>query len=128
LPSYGWVSFDVSETQNLLSVIAKDEKLDDGQRQRLLAAAKDRLLHGFRDDTWFLQTKGTDYDLQPPALRKVAVVRTIYVEADGVALPEPDPANNLHNAYSWMTVHKFTPDRPVTYPFKDIKSLEVPSK
>jgi hypothetical protein len=57
LAPYGWVSFDVSETQNLLSAIAKDEKLNEGQRQRLLAAAKDRLLHGFRDNTWFLQTK-----------------------------------------------------------------------
>ncbi len=124
LPPYGWVSFDVSETQNLLSAIAKDEKLDEGQRQRLLAAAKNRLLHGFRDNTWFLQTKGTDYDLEPPATRRVAVVRTIYAEADGVALPEPDPANKQHNTYAWMTVHKFTPDRPVTYPFKDIKSLQ----
>jgi hypothetical protein len=26
-----------------------------------------------------------------------------------------------------MTVHKFTPDRPVTYPFKDIKSLQAPT-
>ena len=128
LPPYGWVSFDVSETQNLLSAIAKDETLDEGQRQRLLAAAKDRLLHGFRDGTWFLQTKGTDYDLEPPALRKVAVVRTIYAEADGVALPEPDPANNLHNTYAWMTVHNFSADRPVTYPFKDFKSLDVSSK
>jgi len=58
------------------------------------------------------------------ALALVAVVRTIYAEADGVALPEPDPANKQHNTYAWMTVHKFTPDRPVTYPFKDIKTLQ----
>jgi hypothetical protein len=51
-------------------------------------------------------------------------VRTTYAEADGVALPEPDPANEQRNTYSWMTVHTFTPDRPVTYPFKDFKSLE----
>ena len=56
------------------------------------------------------------------------MVRTIYAEADGVALPEPDPANNLHNTYAWMTVHNFSPDRPVTYPFKDFKSLDVSSK
>ena len=53
------------------------------------------------------------------------MVRTIYAEADGVALPEPDPANKQHNTYAWMTVHKFTPDRPVTYPFKDINSLQI---
>ena len=123
LPPYGWVSFDVSETQNLLLAIAQDGKLDQGQRQRLLTAAKERLLRGFRDNTWFLQTKGTDYDLEPPASKKVAVVRTIYAEADGIALPEPDPANKQRNTYAWMTVHKFTPDRPVTYPFKDYRSL-----
>ena len=123
LPPYGWVSFDVSETQNFLTAIAKDVSLDEPNRQNLMGLARDRLLHGFRDNTWFLQTKGTDYDLEPLAARRVAVVRTIYAEADGVALPEPDPANTQHNTYAWMTVHKFTPDRPVTYPFKDIKSL-----
>ena len=123
LTPYGWVSFDVSETQNFLAAIAKDVSLDEPSRQNLMGLAKDRLLHGFRDNTWFLQTKGTDYDLEPPAARRVAVVRTIYAEADGVALPEPDPANTQHNTYAWMTVHKFTPDRSVTYQFKDIKSL-----
>jgi transglutaminase-like putative cysteine protease len=128
LPSCGWVSFDVSETQNLLSAIAKDEKLDERQRQKLVAAAKERLLHGFRDNTWFLQTKGTDYELEPPASKKVAVVRTIYAEADGVALPEADPANKNQREFSWMTVHQYTPDRPVTYPFKDLTSLDPQSQ
>ena len=127
LPPYGWVSFDVSETQNLLTAIGKEPGLDEANRQRLTGLAKDRLLHGFRDNTWFLQTRGTDYDLEPPASRKAAVIRTIFAEADGVVLPEPDPANKQHNTYAWMTVHKFTPDRPVTYPFKDIKSLEGPT-
>ena len=126
LPPYGWVSFDVSETQNLLSAIAKDEKLDEGQRQRLLAAAKDRLLHGFRDNTWFLQTKGTDYELEPPATKRVAVVRTIYAEADGVPLPEADPANKQQRTFAWMTIHNYLPDRSVTYPFKDYESLQGP--
>jgi hypothetical protein len=27
-----------------------------------------------------------------------------------------------------MTVHNFSPDRPVTYPFKDFKRLDVSSK
>jgi transglutaminase-like putative cysteine protease len=123
LAPYGWVSFDVSETQNLLAIIAKDPNLDDAARKRYMRLAKERLLSGFRDNTWFLQTKGTDYDLEPPARKKVAVVRTIYAEADGVALPEPDPANTKHNTYAWMTIHKFKPDRPVTYPFTDFQSL-----
>jgi hypothetical protein len=123
LPPYGWVSFDVSETQNLLSAIGKEPRLDASSRQKLMGLAKQRLLHGFRDNTFFLQTKGTDYQLEPPAARRVAVVRTIYAEADGVALPDPDPSNKRHDTYAWLTVHKFVPDRPVTYPFADVKSL-----
>jgi transglutaminase-like putative cysteine protease len=124
LPPYGWVSFDVSETQNLLGAIAKSD-LDDAAKQRLSSAAKNRLLHGFRDNTWFVQTRGTDYDLEPPAAQRAAVVRTIYAEADGVALPDCDPANKEQRTFSWITVQKYVPDHPVTYPFKDIKSLEV---
>jgi transglutaminase-like putative cysteine protease len=123
LPPYGWVSFDVSETQNLLAAIQKDEHLDEPARVELSAQAKARLLRGFRDNTWFLQTKGSGYNLAPPATRSVSVVRTIYAEADGVALPEPDPANADQHEFAWMTIHKYVPDRPVTYPFKDYASL-----
>jgi transglutaminase-like putative cysteine protease len=123
LPPYGWVSFDVSETQQLIAAINKDPKLDPTQRQRLGKAATDRLHQGFRDNTWFLQTRGTDYDLEPKAARRVSVVRTIYAEADGVALPEPDPANPKKHEFAWMTAHRYTADRPVTYPFKNWKSL-----
>ena len=51
------------------------------------------------------------------------MVRTIYAEADGVALPDPDPANPNQAGYAWMTLHKYTPDKAVTYPFKDWSSL-----
>ncbi len=125
LPPYGWVSFDVSETQNMLGAIAKSAELDAAAKQRLSTAAKDRLTHGFRDNTWFIQTRGTDYDLEPPAVQRAAVVRTVYAEADGVALPDCDPANKEQRSFSWMTVHKYVPDREVTYPFKDMKSLEA---
>jgi hypothetical protein len=124
LPPYGWVSFDVSETQNLMAAIRNDSRFDDEHRERLLRAAKDRLVHGFRDNTWFQQTKGTDYDLVPSASKRVAVVRTAYVESDGVALPEPDPANKQQKGFAWMTVHQYVPDKEVRYPFKDISSLE----
>jgi hypothetical protein len=70
-----------------------------------------------------VQTKGTDYDLAPPARKRVPVVRTIYVEADGESLPDPDPADPKQRAFAWMTLHSYTPDRPVTYPFKDYRSL-----
>lgn len=124
LPTYGWVSFDVSETQKLIGDIKKDAKLSPKQKEELVKAANDRLRAGFRDNTWFLQTRGTDYDLAPPASKKVPVVRTIYAEADGVALPEPDPANPKNLQFSWMTAQKFTPDKPVSYPFSGWKSLQ----
>ena len=123
LPPYGWVSFDVSETQRLVAQIRKDEKLAAAEKDRLAKAAVDRLTSGFRDNTWFCLTRGTDYDLAPPAKRKVAVVRTAYVEADGVALPDPDPADPEKREFAWMTIHKYTPDREVPYPFKDARTL-----
>jgi len=123
IPPYGWVSFDVSETQNLIGAIRKSMELDEKKKDDLVRAATERLVHGFRDNTWFLQTQGTDYDLAPPAAKKVPVVRTIYAEADGVALPDPDPANPHKHEFSWMTVHKYTPDKKVPYPFKDWSSL-----
>jgi transglutaminase-like putative cysteine protease len=124
LPPYGWVCFDVSETQLLVERIRKDARLDAAKKEQLVRAAQKRLQSGFRDNTWFLQTRGTDYDLVPPASKKVAVVRTIYAEADGEPLPEPDPANPRQREFGWMTVHHYVPDRDVVNPFKDWRSLE----
>ena len=87
------------------------------------AAAHQRMLSGFRDNTWFVQTRGSDYDLAPPATKRVSVVRTIYAEADGVALPDPDPSNPQQREFAWMTALQFWPDRAVTYPFQDIDTL-----
>jgi transglutaminase-like putative cysteine protease len=128
LPPYGWVSFDVAETQNMISAIQKDAGLDAARKEELVKAATERLRHGFRDNTWYLQTRGTDYELAPPASRRVPVVRTAYIEADGVPLPDPDPANPHLNTFAWMTAQRFTPDRPVTYPFKDYSSLSAHNK
>lgn len=125
LPPYGWVSFDVSETQKLMEEIKKSPDLDAAGKEQLVRAAKDRLLRGFRDNTWFMQTRGTDYDLEPKASQRVPVVRTIYAEADGVALPDVDAADRSRREFTWMTVQKFVPDRPVTYPFKDFASLKA---
>lgn len=123
IPPYGWVLFDVSETQRVIEAIKKDGSLDAGKKEDLVKRASQRLTTGFRDNTWFAQTKGTDYDLAPPAQKKAAVVRTIYAEADGEALPEPDPANGKQREFSWMTMHHYVPSRPVEYPFKGWKSL-----
>ena len=123
LPPYGWVCFDVSETQRVIQAIEKDKSLDARKKTKLIELANDRLQKGFRDNTWLQQTRGTDYDLIPPASKRVAVVRTIYAEADGVALPEPDPANTKQREFGWMTVHHYVPNRVVEYPFNGWKSL-----
>jgi transglutaminase-like putative cysteine protease len=123
LPPYGWVCFDVSETQQMIQRIQADDQLDAAQKGELTRRARNRLVGGFRDNTWFLQTKGSEYELEPPAKRRAAVVRTIYAEADGEALPEPDPADPRQRAFSWMTVHQYTADREVIHPFKDYRSL-----
>ena len=124
LPPYGWVSFDVSETQKLIADIGKAETLDNAKKAKLSKAAERRLASGFRDNTWFLQTKGTDYDLVPPASGPVPLVRTIYAEADGVTLADPDPSAKSQKGFAWMTVHRYTADKKVAYPFKDWSSLE----
>lgn len=123
LPPYGWVSFDVSETQKLVALIQSDSSISESRKTELIAAAHRRLSGGFRDNTWFLQTRGTDYDLVPPASQRVAVVRTIYAEADGVALVDPDPANPEQKQFGWMTAHRYTADRQVANPFADWKTL-----
>ena len=124
LPPHGWVSFDLSETQKMVQQIQRDEQLSAQAKDKLASAARQRMLSGFRDNTWLLVTRGTDYRLVPPASQTVPVVRTIYAEADGVPLPDPDPSNPEKREFSWMTVHQFKPDRRVSYPFTDLKSLE----
>jgi transglutaminase-like putative cysteine protease len=123
LPPYGWVPFDASETQLLIKRINSDASLDTAKKAKLVHAARQRLVRGFRDNTWFLQTRGTDYDLEPPASRRVPVVRTLYAEADGKTLPDPDPADPSQRGFAWMTVHQYIPDRPVVNPFQDWRSL-----
>ena len=124
LPPYGWVSFDLSETQKLVSRINADESLSKIEKTKLTAAATRRLMTGFRENCWLLCTTGTNYELAPRASRPVAVVRTIYAEADGVALPEPDPANVNQREFSWMTVHEYQTDGAVVKPFEDFSTLQ----
>ncbi len=126
LPPYGWVSFDVSETQRLIGEIEKAPALSKEEKLKLAKAARERMLAGFRDNTWFLQTRGTDYELVPPATRRANVVRTIYAEADGVALPDPDPGAEGKKEFAWMTAHEYRPSKQVAYPFKEWKTLETP--
>lgn len=124
LPPYGWVPFDLSETQKMVARIQQDAGLTADEKMRLEDLAQRRLERGFRDNTWLLVTRGTNYDLAPKASNPVHVVRTIHAEADGEPLPDPDPANIEQREFAWMTIHEYRPDRPVTYPFKDFASLE----
>lgn len=124
LQPYGWVSFDVSETQRLVKAIEAAEKLTPSEKKELVAAAVARLRRGFRDNTWLLVTRGTDYDLAPAASGKVPLVGTIHAEADGKPLPTPDPADPTKREFAWMTAHKYTPDRVVAYPFGDWAALK----
>ena len=124
LPPYGWVSFDVSETQKLVAAIKKDGELSDKEKADLVSAASERLTSGFRDNTWFLQTVGTDYDLEPPAKKRVPVVRTAYVEADGVALPDPDPADPLKREFAWMTAYEFKTETKIINSFTEYSTLK----
>lgn len=123
LPPYGWVSFDVSETQRLVKRIQDAAGLSADEKAKLAAAAADRLRRGFRDHTWLLMTKGTDYDLAPKASGKVPLVATIHAEADGKPLPAPDPADPTKREFAWMTSHRYTADKPTAYPFQEWKTL-----
>jgi hypothetical protein len=125
LPPYGWVSFDVPETQKMVAEIQTSHLLDGAAKDRLSAAARQRLMSGFRENSWLLVTKGTEYELVPKASRPVHVVRTIYAEADGEALPDPDPANKDKREFGWMTVHAYKADKPVSQPFKDLSTLKL---
>ncbi|WP_339735067.1 transglutaminase-like domain-containing protein [uncultured Gimesia sp.] len=123
LPPYGWVSFDLSETQKLVKKIQTSQELSDSQKTGLAAAARKRMQSGFRENSWLLLTKGTDYELVPKASNPARVIRTAYVEADGEVLPEPDPANLKKREFSWMTSHRYTADKAFKKPFKDLSTL-----
>jgi transglutaminase-like putative cysteine protease len=124
LHPYGWVSFDVSETQRLVKAIEAAGDLAVSEKKELIQAAVARLQRGFRDNTWLCVTKGTDYELAPAASAKVPLISTIHAEADGKPLPLPDPADPKRREFSWMTAHKYTADRAAPYPFRDWKTLK----
>ena len=125
LPPYGWVSFDVSETQKMIKRIQTDATLSADEKKQLAKAARNRLMSGFRENSWLLVTKGSNYALSPPAAAKtVPLVRTLYAEADGVALREPDPADKTKTEFSSMTSLKITSDGETDFPFKNYSSLK----
>lgn len=125
LPPYGWVSFDVSETQRLIQRIEANPKLAATEKAAFAKAARERLARGFRDNTWLMHSRGTDYELAPKASQKVPLIATLYAEADGKPLPLPDPADGTKREFAWMTAHRYTANREVRYPFADERSLKI---
>ncbi len=125
LPPYGWVSFDLSETQKLVKKIQSDHSLNLSEKDDLVEKARERFKSGFRENSWLLVTRGTDYELAPKATKPVRIVRTAYVEADGETLPEPDPASPSERKFSWMTAHRYSADKPFLKPFADFESLSI---
>lgn len=104
LPPYGWVSYDLSETQKLALRTDGDRSLAGQERESRVRAIKDRTMRGFRENTWLLVTRGVNYELAPPAAKRVPIIRTIYAEADGIALSEPGQPDSA--SASWMTIHR----------------------
>lgn len=95
LPPYGWVSYDLSETQKLNLKTAADESMEESRRNELVTAIKNRTLRGFRENTWLQVTQGVGYPLVPAADNPITIVRTIYAEADGKPVDESN----------WVTIH-----------------------
>ncbi len=126
LPGYGWIPFDLSETQKLVQRIQGSKELGIDEKERLTKIARTRLKEGFRENSWLEVTRGTNYELAPKGAAPVKLVRTIYAEADGVPLRDPDPSNPSQREFSWMTVMKFSaePKFQPAFPNNDFQRIE----
>ena len=102
MPPYGWVSYDLSETQKLAVKVSKDEKLLPEKRKEKADLIRQRTLDGFRENTWLLVTRGENYPLAPSASKPVSIIRTIYAEADGIPLEE----GAATDAGTWLTMQR----------------------
>ncbi|PIU92333.1 MAG: transglutaminase [Armatimonadetes bacterium CG06_land_8_20_14_3_00_66_21] len=102
LAPYGWVNFDVSETDKLLTKLEQDETKSPTDKTAARAQTLARLFGGFKDNTWYRMTAGTDYPLVPaPAAANPPLIRTAYIECDGEPLPDPDPSNPANKLFAW---------------------------
>ncbi len=102
MPPYGWVSYDLSETQKLALKVSKDEALLPEKRKKNADLIRQRTLNGFRENTWLLVTRGENYPLVPSASKPVSIIRTIYAEADGIPLKE----GAATDAGTWLTMQR----------------------
>lgn len=102
LPPYGWVTYDLSETQKLALKIQANGNLTAEQQTKMSKQVRQRTLNGFRENTWLLVTRGENYPLAPAASTPVSVLRTIHAEADGIALKE----GASMDSGTWMTMQR----------------------
>jgi transglutaminase-like putative cysteine protease len=116
LAPYGWVNFDVSETDKLLTKLEQDGKKSDAEKKAFREQTLARLFSGFKDNTWYRMAAGTDYPLVPkPEVSNPPLIRTAYIECDGEALPDPDPSNPNNTLFAWHLLIDWNPDRQVSF-------------
>jgi transglutaminase-like putative cysteine protease len=116
LPPYGWVPFDLSETDKVLEQLAKSDLPAEVKAQRREAILR-WLFSGFRDNTWYRVTVGTDFPIVPPVAPNPPVIRTAYIVCDDKVLPDPDPANPNRMEFAWQLVWDVKPDKVVEFPW-----------
>ncbi|MBI1849165.1 MAG: transglutaminase domain-containing protein [Planctomycetes bacterium] len=118
LEPYGWVNFDVSEADKVITKAEKDPALSVEAKAQVREETLARLFSGFMDNTWIRNTIGTGYDFAPKTTEGTpSLVRTAYIEADGQALPDPDPGNPNKREFAWMLIPRYKTDRTPVYPW-----------
>jgi transglutaminase-like putative cysteine protease len=118
LEPWGWVNFDVSEADKVITQAEKDPSLSPAEKAARRDETLRRLFSGFMDDTWIRMTLNTGYEFAPKTTASAPpLIRTAYIEADGQALPDPDPGNPNKREFAWMLVPRYTTDRPPVYPW-----------
>ncbi|MCS7222993.1 MAG: transglutaminase family protein [Armatimonadetes bacterium] len=116
LPPYGWVPFDLSETDKLLTKL-EDLPLTEREKQTIRRRILNRFLSGWRPNVWFRSTIGSDIPIQPAIVPNPPVIRTAYLAYDNRVVPDPDPANRNASALTWQLVWDVQADRIVKNPW-----------
>ena len=118
LAPYGWVNFDVSETDKALTRLDADRSKPAAEKDALRKRFLDRRVGGFKDNTWYRMAAGTDNPLVPaPKAANPPLIRTAYIEVDGEPLPDPDPGNPANILFAWHLLCDWSPDRQVSLPW-----------
>ncbi len=117
LPPYGWVPFDLAETDKVLTKL-EESPLPAGEKERIRTAILSRFLSGWRPNVWIRHSIGTDIPIQPAVISNPPVIRTAYLAYDDRVVPDPDPANPNALTLGWQLVWNVHPDRTVMNPWE----------